>query len=137
MKKLFVLFISLVTFSCSISDDSPRYFQEFLPIETAFLPEEFVLDETYEITVAYTNPTTCHFFNDIFHIREDNEISVAVNSTKYQSQSNGDCTASDAEMEATFSFTPTELGTYVFKFWQGRGDDGETVYLTIEVPVAE
>ncbi|WP_452225525.1 hypothetical protein [Lacinutrix chionoecetis] len=135
MKKLLILIIGLVTFSCSLSDDSPTDYQELLPVEEAVLPEEFVLNETYEITLVYLRPTTCHAFSDIYYLKENNERTVAVISTVFQS--NGNCTALGTELEATFNFKATQTGSYVFKFWQGEDDNGEDTYLTVEVPVVE
>jgi len=43
----------------------------------------------------------------------------------------------DSIVASTFNFKVTSNGSYIFKFWQGEDEAGETQYLTIEVPVIE
>ncbi len=135
MKKLLICLIAIATFSCSTSDDSPTSYNELLPIESAMVPEEFEIGETYEITITYLRPTTCHAFNDIYYAKHNNERTVAVVSTVFES--NGNCTTIESELEASFNFKPTESGSYVFKFWQGEDESGEDTYLVYEVPVLD
>ena len=136
MKKHLVLLIGLVVFSCSLDNDSStNTYQDPMPIETVTLPEEFVKNETYEIIITYLRPTTSHAFNNIFHQKNNNESTVVVLGTVFQS--NGNCTNIGTELEASFNFTATQRGTYVFKFWQGENENAEDQYLTIEVPVIE
>lgn len=134
MKKLFVFFIIAVLSSCNNDDASFNDYQELLPVESAMVPEEFELGQTYEITIFYLRPSNCHAFNDIYYRKYQNERTVAVVSTVFQS--NGNCTSlEDAELEASFNFKATELGSYIFKFWKGKDENGEDTYLTVEVPV--
>ena len=135
MKKVLIILIGLVTFSCSLSDDSLSSYQEAMPIESAVLPDEFIVDEIYEITITYLRPTTCHAFHDILYQKNINERIIYVIGTVFQN--NGNCTELNAELEASFSFKPTEVGSYVFKFWEGKDDNGEDIYLTVEVPVVD
>ncbi|WP_055436290.1 hypothetical protein [Lacinutrix algicola] len=135
MKKILILLIGFATFSCSVSDDSLVTYQDPMPIETAVLPDAFVLDEIYEINLTYLRPTTCHAFNDIIYKKHNNERTVVIIGTVFQS--NGNCTDLGTELEASFNFKATEEGSYIFKFWQGKDDNEEDIYLTIEVPVLE
>lgn len=133
MKKLLILLIGLLISSCSTSDDSLVTYQDPMPIETVNIPDEFILDETYEITLNYIRPTTCHAFNGILYKKYNNERTVVVIGTVFQS--NGNCTELETELEASFNFKPTETGSYIFKFWQGKDENDEDIYLIIEVPV--
>ena len=135
MKKVLILLICLIVVSCSLGDDSISDYQVSLPVESAILPDEFVLNETYEISVNYLRPTTCHAFNDILLFKENDEIKSVVLNTVFQS--NGNCTELGTELEASFNFEATEVGTYIFKFWQGKDDIGEDTYLIVEVPVVD
>ena len=66
--------------------------------------------QTYEITIFYMRPSTCHAFNDIYYRKHQNERTVAVVSTVFQS--NGNCTnLEDTELEASFDFKATESGS--------------------------
>jgi hypothetical protein len=135
MKKLIIyLIIVVVTFSCSPTNDSVLVdTQEFLPVESVDIPEEFELGQTYEITVTYLRPTTCHAFNDILLVN-NNTVKVFIIGTVFNS--NGNCTElTNTELGATFDFEATSPGSYIFKFWKGKNEGGEDVYLTVEVPV--
>ena len=133
MKKALILLVGLILFSCSSNDDSLYNYQDPMPIELVDLPEEFILNEEYEITITYLKPTTCHVFNDILY-QEDNNIStVIVIGTVFQN--NGNCTDLNTEFEANFNFTANNIGSHIFKFWKGLDDNGEDIYLIVEVPV--
>jgi hypothetical protein len=135
MKKLLILLVTLTVFSCSLDDDSLENYQDPMPIETALLPDEFTVGETYEITLTYLRPTTCHAFSGIYYQKHNNERTVVVIGTVFQS--NGNCTDLNSELEATFNFKATEAGSYIFKFWQGEDENGEDNYIIIEVPAVE
>lgn len=135
MKKGLTLLIGLTIFCCSPSNDSLESYQEALPIESADLPDEIRVNEDYEIALSYLRPTTCHAFNDILLQKNDNQGTVYVIGTVFQS--NGNCTELNTELEASFSFKATQIGSYIFKFWQGQDDNGEDIYLSIEVSVIE
>ena len=133
MKKALILLAGLILFSCSSNDDSLYNYQDPMPIELVDLPEEFILNEEYEITITYLKPTTCHVFNDILY-QEDNNIStVIVIGTVFHN--NGNCTDLNTEFEANFNFTANNIGSHIFKFWKGLDDNGEDIYLIVEVPV--
>ena len=136
MKNLLILCLTLILCaSCSIDDDSTSYSFEVLPVESVDIPDEFELGETYPITVSYFKPSTCHAFREFYYLKENNERTVAPITYVFD---NNDCeTLEDNLVEATFNFRVTSNGSYIFKFWQGDGTDGETQYLTIEVPVVE
>jgi hypothetical protein len=135
MKKIFfLLLIAISVTSCSVDDDVNDFYYEILPVESVEIPEEFVLGQTYEITVTYLRPTTCHVFNNFYYDSELNQRTVVVTSV-YQ---NNDCLVLiDEEVEATFNFMVNSNGTYVFKFWQGEDENGNDLYYIVEVPVVE
>lgn len=130
MKK-FVAYILLAIFifSCSTSDDSSQeYVYEILPVESATLPDQFYLGDTYEITLTYIRPTSCYAFNNIYYLQEANERTIAVVATVITG--NNYCETLGEETETSFNFKATELGSYIFKFWQGEDN-----YMVVEVPV--
>lgn len=136
MRKFIVYCALLCVFaSCSLGDDNSQNFHfEFLPIESVDIPDEFILGETYPITVYYNKPSSCYVFNDFYYVSELNERTIAVINTVYDDQV---CTQAIEPANATFNFVVTSNGTYVFKFWQGEDDNGEDVYYIVEVPVVE
>ena len=124
---LMVVFI----FSCSISDDgSQDIYYELLPVETATLPDEFHLGDTYEITLTYIRPSTCYAFNNIYYLKEGNQRTVAI--VAYLVSGNNNCETLNEEMETSFNFKATNSGSYIFKFWLGDSN-----YQTVVVPVVD
>lgn len=136
MKNLLVLCLTLlICTSCSIDDDGTNYSFEILPVESVDIPDEFMMGEVYPVTVSYYKPSTCHAFKEFYYLKENNERTVAPITYVFDQN---DCeTLEDDLVEATFNFKVTSNGSYIFKFWQGEDADGETQYLTIEVPVVE
>lgn len=133
MKKLILLAVLMLALvSCSV-DDSDSFYNEILPVESVVIPDEFVLGEVYPITVTYKRPAGCYAFYDFYYTRELNQRTVAVINTVYPNQ---DCGLSEeADVEATFNFKVTNNGTYIFKFWQGKDENGTDLYYIVEVPV--
>ncbi len=135
MKRVILLCLAFVFFaSCSVDDDNSADFSfEILPVESVDIPTEFTLGETYPITISYFRPTTCYAFNDLYYLKELNERTVAP--INYVFNRNNCETLNDELVEQTFNFIVTSNGSYIFKFWQGEDADGESQFLTIEVPV--
>jgi len=138
VKKYLVLFIAVVCFvSCSVDDNNDRggYSFEILPVESVDMPTEFELGEIYPITISYFRPSTCHEFDDFYYLKELNERTIAPINYLYEGNN---CVALDSVLvDQTFNFEVTSNGSYIFKFWQGEDTNGESEFLTIEVPVIE
>lgn len=133
MKKLFVSLFALIALACSTGDNFNPNAIEFVPIDAVIdMPDHFVYDSDYLITLIYTKPTTCHVYNDIYYVKELNERTVAIITTLH---SNPACEDISVEEEVSFNFRATGDGPYLFKFWQGKDDEGIDIYLEIEVPV--
>jgi hypothetical protein len=135
MKKIIPL-IALFLFlnSCS-TENQPSYSLVFLPIESVDIPTEFTLGETYPITVHYNLPTTCHYFNNLYYKKSLNTRTIAIESAV---ENRSDChtlSAADAIDSYTFNFDVTSNGSYIFKFYQGKDNTGNDIYLQYEVPV--
>lgn len=135
MKKLVVFILSLMMISCSLSDDSDIATYEFLPIENVIMPTEFERNEVYEIRLSYLRPTSCHVFNDILFESHLNERTVAIIEAFFNGPDS--CYELNELKEVTISFKATTEDLYVFKFWQGKDDNGEDQYLVVEVPVID
>ena len=134
MKKVLILLLSLVALSCSLDDENnviENYHVEILPIESAIVPESFNYGEEHEITVTYLRPNSCHAFNDFYYVKDNNERTVAIMSTVLDNNQN--CLELNDEQQRTFTLEATQTENYVFKFWQGKDDNDQDVYLTYEV----
>jgi hypothetical protein len=133
IKTLFIVLTVFLT-SCSLDDSSDNQSFEMLPIESIVLPDEFMLDEIYEIDFTFLRPTNCHGYYDIFINAEDENRTVAVTSIVYE---NSNCVeiTEDNIAEQTFRFRVIYDQTYVFHIWKGVDDLGEDVFETYEIPV--
>lgn len=135
MKKLCFLCVMVLSLvSCSIdNDNSNDFYYEILPVESVDIPTEFVLGETYEITVGYYRPSGCYIFSDFYYASELNQRTVAIINAVYPNQN---CQTFENELvEVSFNFMVNNNGTYVFRFWQGQDDNGNDLYYIVEVPV--
>ena len=129
------ILILLAVSSCSVSDDGPDYYYEFMPVESVTIPESMVVNNTYEIGMTYMRPNSCYIYSDIYYSYDDlTTRTVAIICSVYDSSYG--CDSLDyPEYEVTYNFKPTEVGTYTLKYWQGEDENGEDQYLIIEVPV--
>jgi hypothetical protein len=135
MKKIVIILLFIITSSCSVSDDTPRSHDEFLPIESVSMPDSLLRNQTYTIHLTYNKPSTCHLFKDIYYVVNANDITVAIISEVYPASS--DCQEISTEAEASFNFRPDTIGTYTFKFWEGNDNSGLDHYNVIEIEVVE
>ena len=138
MKKLFYFGLIIAAFwSCSLDDSANEEFHfEILPIENASVPDEMSFNEVYTIGYSYFRPSTCHGFNDLYYVAENNTRTVAVINTVID---NNACEGLIGELiERSFSFfVQNNSGSIIFKFWQGEDENGQDVYLIFEVPIVE
>jgi len=144
MKKIFALlslfFLSISSISCSLDDNKyPEYRLELVPIESVEMPATFVYGNTYKIKLFYNRRSTCHFPNGIYYSTEPNHTRVvAVQNVVYNW---ADCTTNIDEddlvqkFEFDFIVTQPEGTVYTFKFYQGKDDNGQDLFIIVEVPV--
>lgn len=132
-KQLLFCFSLLLLWSCSLDDNDTNFHFEFLPVESATLPDEFVLGNTYTIDYSYYRPSTCHGFHDLSYGISENQRTITVINIVYEENNCEPLT--DELVERTFDFKVLYDQTYVFKFWQGEDEDGNDLFLTYEVPV--
>jgi len=135
MKKIISLIALFFLFNSCTPDSGSDYLFEVLKIESVDIPTEFTLGETYPITVHFNRPTSCHHFNGLYYEKDLNIRTIAVESAVEQRSDCQDLSAADAADEYTFNFYVTSNGSYIFKFWQGKDDQGNNIFLEYEVPV--
>jgi hypothetical protein len=127
-----VLFILLA--SCS-ADDGPvadplEY--EKVAILSTNLPAELTEGQKINLRLTYERPTSCHRLSSI----EYEELKGALYFTIVTSYPKAeDCENEDLTGSTSFEFTPEPVDFYIFKFWQGENEQGEDMYLTVQVPV--
>jgi len=141
MKKIFLFgFIVVAFWSCSLDDSlNDDFYFEILPIESAYVPDEMHFGEVYTINYSYFKPSSCHMFYDLYYVAHSNIRTIAAINKVITGDGNVVCEDLISELEErSFSFVVNKnLGTYVFKFWQGEDENGEDTYLIFEVPVVQ
>lgn len=145
MKKILILTVIVSLFyACSVDDGNTvdNFYFQILPIESVNMPTIFTTGNTYQIEYSYIRPSTCHSFNDLYYLSEGSVRTIAVIDLVTQQLTDGS-TCEDLDQEIitqNFNFiVNNDSGAiYTFKFWQGVNEEnGEDLYLTIEVPVLQ
>lgn len=132
---ILILLTVLISFSsCSPDEDNDvtSFIPVLIPIESAEVPLEFTLGESYQITVKYAFPNGCYTFSDIHYETSGYTRIIAIRAITNNSQA---CTQSIIEGEHIFTLKCTQKEPYVLKFWKGKDTQGQDQYLIIEVPV--
>ena len=145
MNKIALLLLAVfVLNACSADDDKQlEVHYELLPISRCSMPNAFTSGETYEFTMIYKMPTTCHTYKGIYLEGEGTTKTVAIQSLVYERP---DCETIDyssvsqpaSEAEITnynFKATAPPGSIYTFKIWTGKGEQGEDTYYEVTVPV--
>ena len=136
MSKKIVSILALIFLfnSCSPGNDT-NYSFELMPIQSVDIPTEFTLGQTYPITVHYTVPKSCYHFSTLYYDKDLNVRTIAVENAVEQGNNCPALTPADGARSYTFNFYVTSNGSYIFKFYQGKDDQGNNIFLQYEVPV--
>jgi len=132
---ILALFIGTTLVGCS-GDDNTRFFYELVAVEEVMLPKAFERGEIYEIEVSYFRPTDCHSFSGLDFNRIGNERTVAIVNVIVDQEK---CTPIERLdlIDVSFDFRVGQEESYIFRFWQGKNQNGDNQFLTIEIPVVQ
>lgn len=147
MKKLVLLLFAVFALQgCSTDDnDQPLVYYELLPIDRCRMPYYFHSGESYEFTMTYRLPTTCHNYKGIYFEKKGDVYEAAIQSLVY---ARNDCQTIDYNSsaqpapqasEAVVQFTANAPAgtTYTFRMWTGKDDQGQDTYYDVDVPVTQ
>lgn len=136
MKKIICLLpLIILLIGCSLDSDEqsePPVYSP-VPIIATNLPESFTVGETFEVELTYLLPTDCHEF---FAIQYNQVADVQLFGILTTLTSSPGCSEINESAVAKFEVVVGRKEFYTFKFWQGI-ENGEEVYLTVNVPVTE
>ena len=138
MKKLlFFGFVIATSWSCSVDPVNEGFHFEILPIKTVEMPTSVSYNEVYTINYTYIKPTTCYVYHDLYYVSEQNFRTIAVINTVINATETLKCESLIEDIvERSFTFyVENTFGTYIFRFWQGKDDNGHDTYLIFEVPI--
>jgi hypothetical protein len=136
MKYFIPLFlVGFLLFGCSSDDDNNDhpYRLEYIGVVSADVPDEFIQGNTYRINITIELPNSCYYFyNQYDYLYEDTSRLI------YPiTHIDEDVPCTENIRDVTFSIPVQALQSepYIFKFYQGEDEEGQDVFLTIEVPV--
>ncbi|GGW38587.1 hypothetical protein [Arenibacter certesii] len=131
---LLVVIISSVLASCSV-DDGVNYHFEALKVESVEMPESFEYGNIYKIKVTYIRPNNCTYFEGFDVVKEELTTRKVVAVGSVIEDDNAQCTEKLEEVTASFNFEVLYNQPYLFKFWTGEDENGDSEYLEFTVPV--
>lgn len=133
IKIVFAFFLVTLFIGCS-DDDETNFFYELVTVNEVSLPDQFNRGETYTIGVSYFRPTDCHSFTGFDYNRLGNERTVSVVNLVVDKGSCDNLETKDL-VEVSFDFFVGQEDSYVFRFWQGKDENGDNQFLIVEIPV--
>ncbi len=136
MKKVLLILLCFLVVplgSCSLDSDDVNFTFVPLRIVNVELPESFMINQTYTVSVTYIRPNGCTFFEgfDFNEVDTTTREVVAIGSELQETS----CTQQLEEVETTFEFFVLHSEDYLFRFWTGENADGEQEFLEVVVPV--
>lgn len=132
MKKIILLFLSVLVFYSCLSNDEPTLKYEFLPIDSAETPTSFTFGEIDTIKIKYTLPNGCYSFDRLYYEYQDTTRVVAITALVILDAA---CTQALVEEEYEFPVRVSQREDYIFKFWKGEDSNGEDIFEEVVIPV--
>jgi hypothetical protein len=134
MKKIIALIcIFVLSISCIKESNNPRVYFDLLPVHSVVLPTSFTANTSNEIEVKYLKPTSCHGFNGFNYTKDANTRTIAIQN--YILDEGGCLPLTNQMVTQILNFKPTEVGTYLLKFWKGKDANGVNIYEEYSVVV--
>jgi|TARA_B110000037_G_scaffold58046_1_gene70829 hypothetical protein len=132
MKHYLLLFLTVISLFACNNDDGDNYHFSYVPVVSADVPDAFIYHETYTINVTYELPNGCHsLYNYDYIYDEDSRIIYPISIVNDEDA----CTEPLIQGEFSIDVHALQTEPYIFKFWQGKNEEGEDQFLIIEVPV--
>lgn len=136
MRAYFYIFLSLILFSCQIDPEDENTRIEKIAAFDIQLPETMIVDFEYTISFSYALPNGCYsFFGYDVESNDIPEKNVRLVYAFAEVANAEICSLEYIEDIYSFTFTPDESKTYLFKFWNGQDDEGIDQYEEIELIV--
>jgi hypothetical protein len=135
MKKIaLLLFVTLISISCSMNDDFNDYYYGIIPVESFELPASFELGQVYTITLFYKIPTNCHSNPTLYFEKDGKTRTIAIQSV-VANRANCEAVPEEVTKELKFQFEVTSSTPYLFKFYKGNDENDEAIYDEVTVTV--
>ncbi len=106
--------------SCDVGEEEPYYIQ-ISAVSEVTNPAKYAKDSITNIPIMYSLPSKCNMYNGLYYDANDLQRVVAIESIR---KGNKPCDPDDQVYSETLRFKPAQLGTYHFKFYLGKNDQG-------------
>lgn len=124
----------LFLFGCELDSGENFYFIN-LEVVSADFPENFIMGQTHSIAVSYRRPDDCTFFEGFDVLSPDDSTrNVVAIGTVF---TNDDCNNTNDLVEATLYFTVLNSESYLFRFYSGRDNTQQPIYVEYEIEVVD
>ncbi|MCF2874858.1 MULTISPECIES: hypothetical protein [unclassified Tenacibaculum] len=130
MKKLTLIIFTIILASCSVDD--PNYQFKLLTIKEATVPQSFKFGEVDTVKVVYDLPNSCHEFHSVYYQYQDTTRIIAIRALEILDEN---CAQATIEKELKIPVRISQKEDYLFKFWKGKGNNGEDIFEEKAVPV--
>lgn len=135
MKYLFLLSVLTIgLFSCTKENDNPNFHFEYLPVNEIIIPDSLDYKKEYNLTLKYTLPNDCYYYNNIYYTAKDTTRTVAIVAFVDDDAS---CVEDAKQEEKTLKLTVFQKEDYIFKIYKGTNNDDENIYKEIITRVIE
>lgn len=135
MKKAFlILLTATLLVSCFDNEVEPRFQLEFLPVENRILPDTLKFGQIDTLKIKYSLPNECYSFYDLYYQAKDTARTVAVRAAF---QLDTQCLGDAVEKELEFYVNVSQREDYLFRFFKGYDQNGDSTFEDIVVPVKE
>lgn len=137
MKKILAIFLlaTAVLVGCNDDDDyyDHEYHLEYIGAVSAEVPDTFEYGRTYRIEVTIELPNSCYYFYNQYDYFYEGTSRLIYPIAHVD---DGVSCSPDAR-DVTFSIRvqALQLEPYIFHFYQGEDEEGQDIFLTLEVPV--
>ena len=133
-KYLILAMIAVAATAISCNDDNDHdYFLEYVRVTDADVPDEFILGQTYRLNVTVELPSSCYYFYGQYdYFYEGTSRLIYPIAHVHDGEP---CTLNIRETVFSIPVQALQSEPYIFKFYQGQDDNGQDIFLTVEVPV--
>ncbi|NIJ43947.1 hypothetical protein FHR24_000386 [Wenyingzhuangia heitensis] len=129
MKHLLIvslLFYSLV--SCSNDQELPNFHHEYISVDELIIPDSLNYNEQYDITLKYTLPNSCYYYNNLYYVANKENDSIKTMAIVAYVDEDSNCNQATIEEEQVYKITANQKEDYIFKLYKGVNDDNESIY---------
>ncbi len=133
-KYLLLTLIAVAVTAVSCSDDNDHdYHLEYVRVTDAVVPDVFIFGQTYRLNVTVELPSSCYYFYGQYdYFYEGTSRLIYPIAHVHDGEP---CTLNIRETVFSIPVQALQTEPYIFKFYQGQDDEGQDIFLTIEVPV--